>query len=78
MSETETNFIIADYDGDKYKLKLTHRYCGCGAPGCVDDEIAIDVDQDGVMYTLQIPRDMTRFIEGLLTGEYKSEIVYDK
>ena len=72
MSEVETRYILTDDEGEKYNITLTHRYCGCQSLGCVDDELSIDVDQDGGMYRVQIPRDMTMFIEGLITGDCKA------
>ena len=70
MTEVIKKYKITDDEGDVFDLEITNRFCGCQSPGCVDDELAIDVDQDGGRFRIQIPRDMTCFIEGLIDGTY--------
>lgn len=72
MSEytAEYKVINAD-DGDETKIVFLHRICSCNMSGCVDDEVQIFIDgENEAPYRLQVPREMTPYLEGVLSGEY--------
>ena len=70
MSERETEYTLTDEDGDS-RIVFVHRSCGCMMSGCVDDEIQIYEWGDTVPYRLQVPRDMTPYLEGLFNGTFR-------
>lgn len=70
MSEQETEYTLTDEDGDDSRIVFVHRSCMCTSPGCLDDEIQIYEWGDEIPYRLQVPRDMTPYLEGLFNGNY--------
>lgn len=73
MGESVTRYRLADVEDEDYTADLVfvHRSCMCMSPGCVDDEIRIFEGEEPTGMTIQIPRDMTPYLEGLFNGEYK-------
>ena len=74
MNEHTYSYALVDEYGDiVVTINFTHRYCQCGSPGCVDDEISLVLpgDPDDCVCRLQVPRLMTPYIEGVFDGSLK-------
>ena len=69
--ETRTEYSLIDEDGDAPKIIFIHRFCGCQCPGCVDDGMEVYEEGEKDPYTMDVPRVMTAYLEGLFKGPFK-------